>query len=34
MLVMALWIVVGIVSLYLVIRLGLAWLVPDRHRKD
>jgi len=30
----ALWIVVGIAILYLVVRLGLAWFVPDHHRKD
>jgi len=30
----ALWIVVGIAILYLVVSLGLAWFVPDHHRKD
>jgi len=30
----AIWSVVGIVVLYFVARLGIAWLVPNHHRND
>jgi len=30
----ALWILLGIAILYIAVRVGLAWLFPDHHRRD